>query len=202
MKGRSRDDMIATHTTISGESQPPADTRAMPADREFTELVARVYDELRDLAGKMFRRERADHTLQPTALVHEVFMRLQGAGTDYADRAHFVATAARAMRHVLVNHAIHRNTAKRGGRWSRVEMDDAVELFEQPSLDLAALDDALIELESFDPRQARLVELRFFGGLTVSECAQALGVSQRTTEREWALARAWLHTRVAASRDS
>ena len=163
--------------------------------------MARVYDELRDLAEKMFRYERSDHTLQPTALVHEVFLRLQGAGMQFADRTHFVATAARAMRHVLVNHANHRNTAKRGGRWIRVELDAALELFEQPSLDLVALDEALVALEAFDPGQARLVELRFFGGLTLPECAQTMGTSLRTAEREWALARAWLHTRVASSHE-
>ena len=163
------------------------------------ELFARVYDELRRLAGAALRNERPDHTLQPTALVHEAYLRLvdlpEGA---WKDRTHFMALAARAMRRVLVDHARNRNALKRGSRVTR-----PLEELKIPAIDSAAavdvvhLDVALNRLETLDPRQARIVELRFFGGLSVEETAAVVDASPRTVKRDWQLARAWLRREMA-----
>ena len=158
-----------------------------------------VYDELRRLAASALRRERADHTLQPTALVHEAFLRLVDVpDAQWHDRGHFVAVAARAMRRVLVDHARGRNALKRGSAEVRVPIDDVdVPSGQAGDVDLVALDDALGRLAAVDERQARIVELRFFGGLTVEETAALIGSSPRTVKRDWHMARAWLRRELA-----
>jgi RNA polymerase sigma-70 factor, ECF subfamily len=162
------------------------------------QLLPVVYEELRAVAEAQLRHERTGHTHQPTALVHEAYVRLVGdRGLEWNDRVHFLALAARSMRQILVNHALARRAAKRGGGAQRIELDDAVALFEQRSPDLVALDEALGTLATLDPRQAKLVELRFFGGLSVEDAANVLGLTKRTAEREWATARAWLRREVS-----
>ena len=157
-------------------------------------LVALVYDELHAQASRLMRRERADHTLQPTALVHETYMRLMGAGdVSWQDRAHFFGLAARVMRRVLVEHARRRGASKRGGgEAERVTLDESVASAPAQSFDVLALDEALAKLAAYNERQARVVELRFFGALEVAEIAEALGVSPATVKRDWAFARAFL----------
>ena len=157
------------------------------------ELVALVYDELRRLAGAYMRRESPGQTLQPTALVHEAYLRLAGAGTPWNDRRHFIGIAARSMRQILVERARARGAQKRWGELDRVSLVDSLVGAADGSGDmLPALDEALSRLELIDPEQARIVELRFFAGLTVEEAADALGLSPATLKRRWSLARAWL----------
>jgi len=158
-------------------------------------LAPLVYGELRRVAEQHMRRERPDHTLQATALVHEAFLRLTGgASPSWQDRTHFFKAAARIMRHVLVDHARARGYAKRGGGGLRISIEDgaAAVLAEERAPDLVALDEALGRLERLDPRQHQVVELRFFGGLSVEETAEVLGVSAITVKRDWRSARAWL----------
>jgi RNA polymerase sigma factor (TIGR02999 family) len=163
-----------------------------------------VYDELRRLAGAALRRERPSHTLQPTALVHEAFLRLvdvKSAGLQ--DRGHFIAIAARAMRRVLVDHARSRSALKRGKAEARLSIDDVdVAAVDASDMDLVALDQALERLAAIDERQARIVELRFFGGMTVEETAVVIGASDRTVKRDWQMARAWLRRELARDSDS
>ena len=167
-----------------------AGTAGAPA---LDQLVPLVYKELRRLAAGHLRHERRDHTLQPTGLVHEVYLRLAGEEpVSFESWAHFRGIAARVMRRVLVEHARARGAHKRGGSRVRVSIEDTAELSAAPALDFGALDQALERLASFDVRQARVVELRYFGGLTLEETAQVLGLSLATVKREWALARAWL----------
>lgn len=162
-------------------------------------LFPAVYDQLRALAGSYFRHQRPDQTLQATALVHEAFVKLiDQTSIEFNDRVHFMATASRAMRQVLVDHARSRAAAKRGGKWQRVALEGVPTDGQAPHrLDVIALDDALGELAELDQRQARVVELRFFGGLSVEETAAALGVSPRTVELDWKMARAWLSRALA-----
>jgi RNA polymerase sigma factor (TIGR02999 family) len=162
------------------------------------ELVPLVYAELRRLAGRQLGRERRDHTLEPAALAHEVFLRLSGyRQVGWQDRAHFFAIAVRVMRRILVEHARRRRARKRGGSAVRVS---GVELrAPSRSFDLEALDEALARLESFDPVQGRIVELRYFGGLSIEETAEALGVSPATVKRDWAVARLWLRRELDRS---
>lgn len=157
-------------------------------------LLPLVYDELRRRAGAYLRQERPEHTLQPTALVHEAYLKLVGGGSvDWKDRAHFFGVAARAMRQVLVDHARARQTAKRGEGQVRVELDAAGAVAAPArSLDLLDLDRALSRLAALDERQSRLVELRLFAGLTIEESAEVLRVSHATVSREWKHAEAWL----------
>ena len=156
-------------------------------------LTGLVYEELRGLAAAYIRRERAGHSLQPTALVHEAFLRLIDAqGVELRDQRHFFAIAANTMRRVLVEHARTRNAAKRGGGSHRVTLTGLHASDRQTDLEVIALDEAMERLAEIDPRQAKIVELRFFGGLTVDEVAENLGVSKRTVESDWTLARAWL----------
>jgi RNA polymerase sigma factor (TIGR02999 family) len=144
------------------------------------------------------RRERPAHTLQATALVHEAYLRLVSqAETDWQDRAHFFGIAARLMRHILVEHARARQAGKRGGAVEKLHLNQALELTPARSRELIELDDALESLGRLDPRQARVVELRFFGGLTVEETAEVLGIAPRTVKRDWAVARAWLHGEIS-----
>ena len=163
-------------------------------------VFALVYDELRRLAASALRHERPDHTLQPTALVHEAYLRLADEPpARWENRAHFLAVAARAMRRILVDHARRRNTRKRGSgaaRFSTDEVQDsAVDLGQD--LDLVVLDQALARLTALDPRQGRIVELRFFGGLSVEETGTVIGASPRTVKRDWQLARVWLKREMA-----
>ena len=153
-----------------------------------------LYRELRHLAEGAMRAERANHTLQPTALVHEAFLRLAGDQGRFESRAHFLGVAASAMRRVLVDHARGRNAHKRGHGATLVTVNDLDDL-PQPAteeVDLVVLDDALSRLAALDGRQAQIVELRFFGGLSVEETAAVVGVSERTIKREWQMSRAWL----------
>jgi RNA polymerase sigma factor (TIGR02999 family) len=160
-------------------------------------LVALVYDELNSLAHRYMRHERPDHTLQPTALVNEAYLRLMGRDArDWNNRTHFFATASIVMRRILVDHARQRAAAKRPGSKKRVEIDDAMAAT-RPRLDeLLALDEALTRLAGWSPRQARLVEMIYFGGLTEEEAAGELGISLRTAKRDWTAARAWLQAQL------
>jgi len=163
------------------------------------ELVTLVYAELRRMAKARLRDERPGHTLQATALVHEAWMRLMNQhGASWQNRAQFFAVAAQAMRRILVDHARKRSAAKRGDGTSSVDIDALAHVLSAPLPDdrLLALDAALEELATLDPRQARVVELRFFGGLSVEEAADVLGVSATTIKREWSTARAWLFRAV------
>lgn len=162
------------------------------------ELAALVYDELHGIARRLMRRERPDHTLQPTALVHEAFMRLVvSAEQGWQNRRHFFAVAATAMRRVLVDHARGRAADKRGGALRRVDLDDPA-VFEDRNLDvILAIDQALMRLERLDARQARIVEMRFFAGLSEEAIGELLDVSVRTIKRDWRLARAWLRAELA-----
>ena len=161
-------------------------------------LVAIVYPELRAMADRQLRGERSNHTLQPTALVNEAYLRLSGLDRiDWQDRAHFVRMAARLMREILVDLARRRDAAKRDGG-HRVTLTGLELPAEEPSLDVVALDRALARLEQIDPDKARLVELRYFGGLTIEETAEAMGLSPATVKRHWQTARAWLFDTLAA----
>jgi len=163
-------------------------------------LLPLVYDELHRLAEAFMRRERSNHTLQPTALVHEAYMRLiDQRQVNWENRAHFFSIAAETMRRVLVNHAHSSQAAKRGGAETRISLDEAVSFPEKDEIDLVSLDDALKRLSKFDEQQSRIVELRFFGGLTVKEVATVLDLSTTTVEREWRTARAWLHDQLKHS---
>ncbi len=156
-----------------------------------------MYAELRRLAHHYMRAERTSHTLQTTALVHEAYLRLAGVDRmQFRDRAHFIAMAATMMRRILVDYARAHARDKRGGGISVTSLHD-VAVGSRQDVDLVALDDALERLARFDPRQARIVELRFFGGLTIEETAEALGVSAKTVKRDWAIAKAWLHQELA-----
>ena len=161
--------------------------------RAADKLLPLVYDEFRALARHYLAQERANHTLQPTALVHEAYMKLvDQTRVDWQGKSHFFAVAAQAMRRILVDHARSRQRDKRGGGRARVVLDEAVALSPQKDEDVLALDEALEKLSGLDPRQAKVVDLRFFGGMNVEEVAQALGVSKRTVEGDWTFARAWL----------
>ena len=160
-------------------------------------LVETVYHELRRLAGHYMREERADHTLQPTALVHEMFLRLfESQPVQWQNRAHFFAIAAQQLRRILVNHARDRQADKRGGKRVKVTLSFVNGLAQSREQDLLELNDALDRLEQFDPRAARVIELRFFAGLTEPEIAEALGISLATLKRDWAFGRAWLLRRL------
>ncbi|HEX5109894.1 MAG TPA: sigma-70 family RNA polymerase sigma factor [Vicinamibacterales bacterium] len=162
-------------------------------DAALEPLVARLYPELHRIAAKCMRGERVHHTLQASALVNEAFVRLiDTRRVDWQNRCHFLAMAARVMRRVLVDHARARGYRKRGGGAIRVTLTDSVDVSDEQPHDLLALDDALEALTKFDERKCRVVELRFFAGLTVEETAVALGISGDTVTRDWKLARAWL----------
>jgi RNA polymerase sigma factor (TIGR02999 family) len=163
-------------------------------ERARGELIALVYDELRRVASALMRRERADHTLSPTAVVHEAVIRLLGEAVfeKAVDRGFLLAAAARAMREVLIDHARRRAAARRGGGMRRVPLDAVVDYFQGQGLDVVAVHEALDRLAALDGRQAQVMTLRYFGGMTVAEVAAALGVSVATAEQDWRLARAWL----------
>jgi RNA polymerase sigma factor (TIGR02999 family) len=156
------------------------------------QVLAVLYDELRRIARIYLAKERADHTLQPTALVHEAYLRLAGPGIEWVDRTHFLATAAQVMRRILVDMARRRRARKRGGDIDAAEFQAAFAASRLPPEKLLELDDALQRLAVVDARQCTIVEMRYFGGLTIPEVAAALGVADRTVLRDWNLARAWL----------
>jgi RNA polymerase sigma factor (TIGR02999 family) len=164
-------------------------------------LVPLVYDELRRVARRHLRGESPGHALQATALVHEVYLRLVDVDRmTLTNRAHFFGVAATLMRQILVDHARRQRADKRGGDVTVLSLDEALPAAWTPSVDVLALDQALDALSAIDFRQCRVVELRFFAGLTIDEAAAALGISPATVEREWALARAWLFRRLSASK--
>jgi RNA polymerase sigma factor (TIGR02999 family) len=167
-------------------------------ERARGELIALVYDELRRVASGLMRRERADHTLSPTGVVHEAVIRLLGDAIfdKAADRSYLFASAARAMREILVEHARRRAAGRRGGGRRRVSLDRVVESFEAKELDVIALHEALDRLAEWNQRQSQVITLRYFGGLTMAEIAESLGVSVVTVERDWRLARAWLGSQL------
>lgn len=162
-------------------------------------LMPLVYDELRRLARGYLQRERPDHTLQATGLVHEAYLRLVDQRTaTWQNRAHFLAVAAQVMRHILVDHARRHGREKRGGSFAKVDFDEALAASSARSLDFVAVDDALRDLAELNPQHSRIVELRFFGGMKVEEVAEVLDVSTRTVEREWRMAAAWLRRQIFA----
>jgi RNA polymerase sigma factor (TIGR02999 family) len=172
-----------------------------PGDRPADEqLFAEVYTELRALAARYLDREQKNHTLQPTALVHEAYLKLVGQSRiDWQGRSHFLAIAARAMRQILVDHARRHRAAKRGGARHRIALDGNLVIESSREVDLLALEDALTKLTKLDPRQAKMIELRFFGGLSVAEVAKVMGMSKRSVEREWTMVRAWLRRELSGS---
>jgi len=162
------------------------------------QLMPLVYEELRRLAHRYMRREKPGHTLQTAALVNEAYVRLVGQNNiQWESRAHFFGIAARLMRQILVDQARRRNFAKRGGGAIRVSLNEATAIAEEPSANVMALDEALKNLESIDPRQSRIIEMRFFGGMSIEETAEALKVSPGTVMRDWTFARAWLRTEMS-----
>jgi RNA polymerase sigma factor (TIGR02999 family) len=160
-------------------------------------LVPLVYDELRRLAGRAMQRERTDHTLQTTALLHEAYLRMLGADVEWEDRAHFYAVAAQTMRRILVDHARARGRDKRGGGSVRVPLEEGLAQAAASTPDVVALDEALSRLSTLDERKAKAVELHYFGGLTYDETARVLGVSPATVDRELRLAKAWLYRELS-----
>jgi RNA polymerase sigma factor (TIGR02999 family) len=180
---------------VSSSSTP------QPASTE--KLFSLVYDELRAIAGKLMRRERPEHTLQPTALVHEAYLRLvDETRIQWQDRAHFFGIAARAMRQILVEHARSRSAAKRGGGWKRITLDTDLPGGRDPHLEVLDLDQALGRLSALDERVARVVELRVFAGMTMQEIAHILVVSKRTVDNDWAFASAWLGREMQGEKPS
>ena len=167
------------------------------------DLMPVVYQELRRLARQHLQRERSDHTLQPTALVHEAYLRLVNQkGAHWQNRAQFFAVAGQLMRRILVDHARARLAEKRGGKAERIELDEALLPPEERAANLLALDDALTELATIDARKSQVVELRFFGGLTVEETAEAMGLNSATVRRDWTFAKAWLHRALRGGTES
>lgn len=177
--------------------------RASAGEAEASErLVAEVYRELRALAGRCLRNERPGHTLQATALVHEAYLRLiDQREAEWQNRGHFLSVAAGVMRRVLLDYARQRQAAKRGGRRMRETLDEGMLVSEQKLADVLAIDEALERLALLDPRQAQIVELRFFAGLGVEEIARILQVSEPTVKREWRSARAWLARQMGGGDD-
>ena len=192
---------MSSNSSKSTNPQAPADVTGLLAawgqgdQAALQSLMPLVYDELRRLADSYLRRERGNHTLQATALVHEAFLRLVGHPAQPENRAHFFGIAAQVMRQVLVDYARAHAAAKRGGEWQRISLTAAAQADAAtplPEIELLALDEALTRLAKFDPALARLVELRYFADLTIEETAQVLGLSPATIKREWQTARIWL----------
>ena len=163
-------------------------------------LVPLIYKELRNLAHNFLYRERPGHTLQTTALVHEAYLKLIDQNdARWQNRAHFFAIAAQAMRRILIDSARKHAAAKRGGPQEKLSLDEVADIALEPDINLLKLDEALHELAKIDPRQSRIVELRYFGGLTIEETAEVISVSPATVKREWVMARAWLHQEITES---
>jgi RNA polymerase sigma factor (TIGR02999 family) len=169
-------------------------------DREALErLMPLVYDELHRLARRYLRRERSDHTLQSTALVHEAYLKMvDQKNVRWQNRAHFFGVAAQSIRHILVDHARSHLAAKRGAGAAKLSLDEAIGVPEKREVDLLALDQALKGLAVLDPQQGRIVELRFFGGLSIDETAEVLHISPATVKRDWVMAKAWLYQNLAS----
>lgn len=163
----------------------------------INQLLPLVYDELHRLARSYFRRERGEHTLQPTALVNEAYLRLVDQRAPLQSHGHFLAVAATQMRRILLDYARKRGAARRGGAGQKVILEDTMAVCEQQPVDMIALDTALNRLSKLDPEQARLVELRFFGGLSVEQTAEIMGCSAATVKRSWSSARAFLHREIS-----
>jgi len=160
-------------------------------------LIPLVYEELRRLASHYLRRERSNHTLQTTALVHEAYLRLvDQKDSNWQNRAQFFGVAAQMMRRILVDYARSHRASKRGGSYRRVSLSEGAILSDDRDTDLTELDEVLERLATIDPQQSRVVELRIFGGLTVEETSEVMGISSRTVKREWSMARAWLHQQI------
>lgn len=197
------DDALPSGTSSPGSEASRVLERSGEGDpRAAEQLASLLYNELRAIAGRQISAERVGHTLQPTALVHEAYLRL--IGTDdvaFDTRAHFLGSAARAIRRVLVDHARARERDKRGGGRTRVEFHDDLQDTVADE-DIVQLDGLLTDLATFSPVGAQVVELRFFAGMTIPETAQVLGASPSTVEREWRVARAWLHDRLEGPRGS
>lgn len=180
------------------DSSPSGVTQLMEAMKQgdqaaFGELLPLVYDELHRIAARQMARQQRGHTLQTTGLIHEAYLRMANQEEKrWESRAHFFAVAATVMRHILVDHARARHRDKRGGDALKVTLGEVAAKADERALEITALDDALKTMAAFDPQQSRIVELRFFGGLTMEEIAEATGVSLSTVEREWRAARAWL----------
>lgn len=172
--------------------------RLSSGDKSVIErLMPLVYDELHRRASRYMRGERADHTLQPTALVHETYLKLvEQREPNFKNRAHFFSVAAHLMRRILIDHARTHLSSKRGGGQTSIPIEDSLHLRTDTPVGLLAVDDALRRLATFDSRQEQIVEMRFFGGLRVEEIAEVLGISTRTVEREWTMARAWLYDQL------
>lgn len=167
------------------------------------ELLPLVYEELRRMASGFMKQERAGHTLQATEIVNEVYLKLVGSESlEVANRAHFFAIAANAMRRILIDYARRHNAARRGGGAPRVSLDEGAVMSEERSTLLLALDEALVRLAALDERQAHIVEMRYFAGLTIEETALALDISPATVKREWRMARAWLYREINGTADS
>ena len=163
----------------------------------FDKLYSLVYDELHYLASRYMRRERADHTLQTTALVHEAYVRLvRQSDATLNDRTHFFAVAAKVMRQILIDHARSRNFDKRGGNAQKISLEEAAIISDERAEELIILDRALVELEKIDPRQSQIVELRYFGGMTLAETGDFLQISADTVTRDWNVAKAWLYRQI------
>ncbi len=194
---------VGTIGGMRGDELEEALARAREGDAEAEQrLFALLYDDLRALAQRVFRSQRRDHTLQPTALVHEAYLKIaRGAGRTWNDEAHVLNLAARAMRQILVNHARDRSAGKRGGGEGRRVTLSGLGGESDPGFEVLAADDALSALARLDERQARVAELRVFGGLTNAETARVLGVSLRTVEMEWRMAKAWLAERMGPAQD-
>ncbi len=186
-----REEITRLIQAISGGDHLP------DASREV--VIERLYPELRSLAASLMARERQGHTLQPTALVNEAWMRLVDVEmVNLQGRAHFFGIAARCMRQVLVDHARHKAADKRGGDWARVTLDAGVMAVEDPQFELIALDQALTRFEELDPRASRVAEMRLFAGMTIDEIATDLDVSPRTVDGDWATARMWISREMSA----
>jgi RNA polymerase sigma-70 factor (ECF subfamily) len=182
------------HTTVPGEVTRLLQAMRAGDDIARDRLVGMVYAELRRAAERALRGERQHHTLNPTDLVHEAFLKLEGSPLpNWENRAHFLGVAARAMRQVLVDHARRRAAVKRGDGWQRTTIDEFIPGREMPLDEVLALDDALERLDQQDPRLRQVVEYRFFAGMTEQEIADVLGVTERTVRRDWVKARAWLY---------
>jgi len=170
-------------------------------EQAASRLIPLVYRELRQMAARQMRRERVDHTLQTTALVHEAYLKLvEQTPASWQNRAHFFAVAAQVMRHILIDHARGQAREKRGGGVAVIQLDEALVFSPEQSSELLEVDAALHRLTELDPRQGKIVELRFFGGLTVDETAAVLGISPKTVKRDWSVAKAWLHGELKQGR--
>jgi RNA polymerase sigma factor (TIGR02999 family) len=205
--------IVLSATSMADPADPTS--KLLPSDVSTSELLAQllpeganiaalsaalpaVYEELRELATSYLRRERSDHTLQPTALVHESYLRLRSQHTvDWSDRLQFLSIASRMMRRILSDHADTRRAGKRGSGIPNLQLEAALDFYDNKAISIVAVDDALRRLQEMDARQAQLVELRFFGGLTIQETAEVMALSVATVKREWVTARKWLQREIA-----